>query len=102
MDDYNKEVEEGLHITSMAGGWLAIIEGFAGMRVRNNSLHFTPRIPMGWEELIFSINFRQNIYKIKIRKELFQCSLDFEQDCHIYVNSKKLKFEGDINVSISI
>ena len=102
LDDYNKEVEEGLHITSMAGGWLAIIEGFAGMRVRNNSLHFTPRIPMGWEELIFSINFRQNIYKIKIRKELFQCSLDFEQDCHIYVNSKKLKFEGDINVSISI
>ena len=102
LDDYNREVQEGLHITSMAGGWLAIVEGFAGMRVKNNTLHFTPSIPQGWEELIFSINFRQNIYKIKIRKELFECSLRFKKDCYIYVNSKKLKFESKGKVSISI
>ena len=35
LDDYNKEVEEGLHITSMAGTWLSIVEGFGGMRVLN-------------------------------------------------------------------
>jgi maltose phosphorylase len=33
LDDYNKEVHEGLHITSMAGTWMSIVEGFAGMRV---------------------------------------------------------------------
>ncbi|MBT8294065.1 MAG: glycoside hydrolase family 65 protein, partial [Eudoraea sp.] len=30
LDDYNKEVEEGLHITSMAGTWMSIVEGFGG------------------------------------------------------------------------
>ena len=33
LDDYNREVSEGLHITSMAGTWLAIVEGFGGMRI---------------------------------------------------------------------
>lgn len=28
LDDYNNELEQGLHITSMAGGWLAIVRGF--------------------------------------------------------------------------
>ena len=44
LDDYNKEVEEGLHITSMAGTWMSIVEGFGGMRVKNDALHFEPRI----------------------------------------------------------
>jgi maltose phosphorylase len=35
LDDYNKEVEEGCHITSMAGTWM-IVEGF-GMRVKRHS-----------------------------------------------------------------
>jgi maltose phosphorylase len=45
LDDYNKEVEEGCHITSMAGTWMSIVEGFGGMRVKDNALHFSPKIP---------------------------------------------------------
>ena len=45
LDDYNQEVHEGLHITSMAGTWMSIVEGFGGMRVKNNILSFTPQIP---------------------------------------------------------
>ncbi|RYG51304.1 MAG: glycoside hydrolase family 65 protein, partial [Chitinophagaceae bacterium] len=38
LDDYNKEVQEGLHITSMAGTWMSIVEGFGGMRVKDDQL----------------------------------------------------------------
>ena len=38
--DVNAEVEEGLHITSMAGTWMSIVEGFAGMRVKEEDYHF--------------------------------------------------------------
>ena len=102
LDDYNKEVNEGLHITSMAGSWLAIVEGFAGMRIKNNSLHFTPSLPKKWEELMFKITFRQNIYTIKINKGLFQCSLNINKNFYIYVNSKKLKFDRNGKASVSI
>jgi trehalose/maltose hydrolase-like predicted phosphorylase len=32
-------------ILLMAGTWMSIVEGFGGMRVKNNVLHFSPKIP---------------------------------------------------------
>ena len=66
LDDYNKEVHEGLHITSMAGTWLSIVEGFAGMRVKNGKLHFTPRLPKHWKSLSFKVIFQGEIKEIRL------------------------------------
>jgi maltose phosphorylase len=48
LDDYNKEVEEGCHITSMAGTWMSIVEGFGGMRIKQSVITFH-QIPKEWE-----------------------------------------------------
>jgi maltose phosphorylase len=48
LDDYNREVREGLHVTSMAGTWISIVEGFGGMRVRDNVICFNPLSPTKW------------------------------------------------------
>ncbi len=69
LDDYNKEVEEGLHITSMAGTWMSIVEGFGGMRVKNDQLSFEPKIPEQWSSYSFKVNFRNNIIKVSVRKQ---------------------------------
>ena len=61
LDDYNREVEEGLHITSMAGSWLAVIQGFAGMRVHDGKLTFNPQLPVHWTHLSFHVHFRGKI-----------------------------------------
>jgi maltose phosphorylase len=63
-DDYNKEVEEGCHITSMAGTWMSIVEGFGGMRIKNNQLHFSPKNKKEWEGYSFKINFRNQIVTV--------------------------------------
>ena len=34
---------EGLQITSMAGTWMSIVEGFGGMRIINDQLNFSPK-----------------------------------------------------------
>ena len=61
-----KEVEEGLHITSMAGTWMSIVEGFGGMRIVDNQLHFNTRIPDNWESYTFKVNFRDQIIKVTV------------------------------------
>ena len=66
LDDYNKEVHEGLHITSMAGTWLSIVEGFAGMRVKNGALTFMPRLPKQWKRLSFKVIFRGEVKEVII------------------------------------
>ena len=58
LDDYNSEVHEGLHITSMAGTWMSIVEGFGGKRVYNGKLYLKPIIPLQWKSYTFTITFR--------------------------------------------
>ena len=66
LDDYNNEVKEGCHITSMAGTWMSIVEGFGGMRVVEGKLSFNPVIPEQWEEFSFKVNFRDQILKVEV------------------------------------
>ncbi|MGN0019248.1 MAG: family 65 glycosyl hydrolase domain-containing protein [Sphingobacterium hotanense] len=68
LDDYNNDTEDGLHITSMAGTWMSIVQGFAGMRIKNNQLYFQPFLPEQWESFTFNIGFRGKILSIRISK----------------------------------
>jgi maltose phosphorylase len=60
LDDYNHEADEGLHITSMAGSWLSMVEGFAGIRIQDDKLIFNPLIPKTWNKYSFQILFKNN------------------------------------------
>ncbi|WP_298486097.1 glycoside hydrolase family 65 protein [uncultured Maribacter sp.] len=90
LDDYNYEVEEGLHITSMAGTWMSIVEGFGGMRVKDDTLSFTPKIPKEWKGYSFKINFRGTI--IKVYKNQKECKFynESEKEIKLYVNNTEI------------
>jgi maltose phosphorylase len=90
LDDYNKEVEEGCHITSMAGTWMSIVEGFGGMRIKEDKLHFSPKIPKEWNGYSFKINFRNQILKVAINHKETIFSIDGSQELAIIVNGKNL------------
>ena len=68
LDDYNREVREGCHVTSMAGSWLSVVEGFGGMRVRDGVLSFDPQLPAAWESLSFKVNFRDRVLTVRITR----------------------------------
>ena len=90
LDDYNKEVEEGCHITSMAGTWMSIVEGFGGTRVRNGQLHFAPKIPKQWDAYAFKLNFRGQILKVSISHNQASFIVDVGEPLAIVVNGKEV------------
>ena len=90
LDDYNKEVEEGCHITSMAGTWMSIVEGFGGMRVKNDALHFSPKIPKEWNGYSFKINFRNQILKVEINHQETKFILEGSDSMEVFVNEKPI------------
>lgn len=69
LDDYNNDTEDGCHITSMAGTWMAFVKGFGGMRVQGNMLHFNPFLPENWEAYAFKVKFRNSDVEVKVSKE---------------------------------
>lgn len=100
LDDYNKEVHEGLHITSMAGTWMSIVEGFGGMRVVNDQLHFEPRIPKQWEGYSFKINFRHQILQVNVSQNETKFSLEGTQATKVFVFGKEVLVEPNSLVTV--
>jgi maltose phosphorylase len=90
LDDYNHEVEEGLHITSMAGTWMSIVEGFGGMRILNNTLSFSPKIPKQWKSYSFKVNFRDQIITVNISQNGASFELEANKEVQIIVDGESI------------
>ena len=68
LDDYNNDTEDGLHITSMAGTWMALVEGFGGLRAEPELLSFDPHLPKQWNKYAFHLRWRNHFLHIIVDK----------------------------------
>ena len=69
LDDYNAEAYQGLHITSMAGTWMSIVEGFGGFRMRNDMPEFNAVLPSQWHAFSFNLRFRNRTLQVRVDGE---------------------------------
>jgi len=69
LDDYNDEAYQGLHITSMAGTWMSVVEGFGGYRVRDGVPHFNTMLPLSWKAYAFKLRFRDRTLEVRVAPE---------------------------------
>jgi len=67
LDDYNHDTDDGLHITSMAGTWMSVVEGFGGARVLKGVLQLAPALPKQWQSYSFKITFRGALLKVAVK-----------------------------------
>jgi len=95
LDDYNNDTEDGLHITSMAGTWMSIVEGFAGMRVVDGKLKFSPFLPEQWKSFSFTINFRSANLKVTITDNLIKVKNNSGTSLQILVNDQSYEVSAE-------
>lgn len=93
LDDYNAEVREGLHITSMAGTWLSVVEGFGGFRVVDGVPHFDAAMPDGWEALDYNIHFRGRDLSVSSSPSGTDVVLHSGPSLEVKVNGRFLQLE---------
>jgi alpha,alpha-trehalose phosphorylase len=65
LDNRHHNTEFGVHIACMAGSWLALVSGFAGMRCREDGLHFAPKLPADWPELTFRLSWQGRLLQLR-------------------------------------
>ncbi|MBU7554611.1 glycoside hydrolase family 65 protein [Pediococcus ethanolidurans] len=94
LDNYNNDTVDGLHITSMTGSWLAIVQGFAGMRVKDGTLSFKPFVPKKWTSYQFRINFRDRLIKVVVDKQETKISLLKGAPLTVELNHEALELKG--------
>lgn len=70
LDDYNNETDQGLHITSMPGSWLALVRGFANLQVYHKILNFSPVRSSHWTKYAFKVNFQGRKLGVEVTGEV--------------------------------
>ena len=98
LDDYNKEVNEGLHITSMAGTWLSIIEGFAGLRINRDKITLNPKLPQNWNSYKFKIIYKNERISINVLKNEVIIENNSDSIINFSIFEKSYYVEKKLNV----
>lgn len=102
LDDYNNDTEDGCHTTSMAGTWMAFAKGFAGMRVREGELYFSPSLPDQWDAYSFKIKFRGRNLTISASKTTVTIKNDSSEGLELFVFDNKHTLAGNSEVIVKI
>jgi len=76
LDDYNRNAQEGLHLTSIAAAWVNIVYGFGGLRSDGLHLSIAPKIPDFWNSYRFNIRYHSAKMTVVVTKEVLKISLD--------------------------
>jgi alpha,alpha-trehalose phosphorylase len=65
LDDLERNTRDGLHVASLAGTWIALVAGLAGMRERHGGLSFAPRMPQGISRLAIALSVQSRRLRVE-------------------------------------
>jgi alpha,alpha-trehalose phosphorylase len=66
--DLERNTRDGMHMASLAGAWIALIQGFGGMRQTPDGLTFAPRLPDGFSRLRFHMRYRGRLLRVTVTR----------------------------------
>jgi maltose phosphorylase len=94
LDDYNREVHEGLHITSMAGTWMAVVMGFGGLRMMEDGLCLSPVLPAAWTGYAFRLHWRGADLHFRVQSQGLECLLEGVANCVLRIYGREVTLES--------
>lgn len=92
--DIHANVDQGCHIASMGGSWMAAVYGIAGMRERNGRISFHPRLGKRIEGLRFHLAIRGQLLTVDIEGRKGQATYLLREGAGLTINH----FEEELNL----
>jgi alpha,alpha-trehalose phosphorylase len=75
LDDTHGNTHYGVHTAAMAGTWMGVAYGFAGMRVSDGALRFAPTLPKQWQHYQFKIQLRGAQLQVRVTGQAAEYTL---------------------------
>ena len=69
LDNTHGNTRDGLHLANMGGTWMAIVFGFAGLRIKEDGLGFAPVIPRQWNAYAFKVRYRGRLIAVRVEQD---------------------------------
>ncbi len=97
LDDINKNTKDGLHIANAGGAYMAMVYGFAGLRITEAGLRLRPIKPGVWDGYSFRINYRGQIIKVHVTDCIeIVCEKQFD----VFVYDKRYTIDKKLKIDI--
>ncbi len=68
LDNIMKATHYGAHMANMAGSWLCLVNGFAGMRIKAGELSFDPYLPQNLRHYRFRLIFKECRLEVYVKE----------------------------------
>ena len=65
----HNNTKDGVHTANMGGCYMAIVHGFAGLRITEDGMEIRPYLPEGWEGYHFNFRYRKNLIRLQADRE---------------------------------
>lgn len=90
--------DEGIHSAAMGGVWLAMVRGFAGMRMQENCLRIDPCLPDEIREICFKMTYQQKKIDICVTVEKVCLSSEDTIEVDVKIQGEKYHFVNRLEV----
>lgn len=100
LDNTQGNTKDGLHMANMGGTWLAIVYGFAGLRVKESGLSFAPFLPDEWNSLDFHVQYQGRLLKVHLGRDVISYLVVEGEGLTICHNGSSLYLENGQEVKV--
>ncbi len=102
IDNRHHNTEYGLHTACMAGAWMSIVMGFAGMEIKEDALHFAPHLPQGWDGYHYRILYKGHRMEMIVNATSVICQLLEGETLTIHCYGDAFTLTPDTPLSIEL
>jgi alpha,alpha-trehalose phosphorylase len=93
--DLEHNTRDGVHIASLAGAWIAVVGGFGGLRHRDGTVGFAPRLPQALSRLAFTILYSGRRLRVQVTHADITYSLADGEPLAILHYGEKVQLSAD-------
>lgn len=98
--DTHHNTKDGIHTANMGGNYMAIVYGFAGLRLKEDGLHFTPFLPQGWKGYAFTVQYQGSQIRVSITVDQAKFELISGGPQYVWVDGEAYGLRGTITTVI--
>lgn len=104
LKDVKNETAHGLHTACHGGAYLAVVQGFCGVRAEQDHLRIEPRLPKSWKNVSFNLVHRGHRLRVSVSTSQVQVLVPATAEVQVKLNGRqeKLVNPGDREKSFQL
>lgn len=100
LDNIQGNTKDGLHMANLGGTWLAIVAGFAGLRLKKNGICLRPQLPKAWKGYKFPLQYQGRSLFVHHNQDHFTIELLTGEPVTISIWNKNYPVTKDKPISL--